>query len=178
LVTETIVADLSSDLILVVAGSIDDRERAISAYSRYRVSRSAAAGRYAVLLARAGQVGLDVETVERVALNATSRDPWLAPAERALIDRAADPIVELACHWVLKEAYGKALGKGLDLPLDRLAFAARGGTIRLGGGAAPDPAGWSFALRRHGDLLVGIACRSDGDTVRAGGQETADAAAR
>ena len=83
------------------------------------VSRSSTSACYAVAWARGGRIGLDVETVSRVALNANVDDPWLADSERHSVIAAADPVIELACRWVLREAYGKALGVGLALPLDR-----------------------------------------------------------
>lgn len=153
-------AALGAHLRLIVTS----RDRADAAAARVCggpvVSRSRVADRHAVLLATGGLAGLDMETIARVALNATPQDGWLAGAERALVERSGQPAVELACHWVLKEAYGKALGVGLDLRLDELAFGARGGGIALGGMAAPpDAALWDFALHRHGDALFGTAYR-------------------
>ena len=111
-----------------------------------------------MLVARDGRAGIDVETLDRVALNATPEDGWLAAAERTLVAQAPEPMLELACHWVLKEAYGKALGVGLALSLDALAFAGEGGTVVLAGAAAPAPGeGWRFALYRHADTLLAVA---------------------
>ena len=149
--------------VLIVADTRIDRDHAMGeavarSHSPPAVSRSGAADRYALLTAPGGRVGLDMETIERVALNATARDDWLALSERHLVEQSAAPVLELACHWVLKEAYGKALGVGLDLPLSGLAFAQRGGSIALDGHAAPsDHEGWRFALYRDGDLLFGTA---------------------
>lgn len=159
-------ADLGDGRVLIVAGSVNDRDQAMRVAAArsggaFTVSRSRAAGRFAVLLARAGQAGLDMETLDRIVRNATPQDPWLAPAERVLVERSAEPTVELACHWVLKEAYGKALGVGLDLRLVALAFGSRDGTITLEGIDAPGPEeGWSFGLFRDADTLFGTACRS------------------
>ncbi|WP_174292217.1 4'-phosphopantetheinyl transferase family protein [Sphingomonas bacterium] len=121
-----------------------------------------AAGRCAVVVGPAGSVGLDIETIARIELNATSQDSWLAPDERSLIDGAKAPAMELACRWVLKEAYGKALGVGLALPLDQLSFRSRRGGVSLEGAAAPPRSdGWAFRLYRHADLIVGLAARAD-----------------
>jgi 4'-phosphopantetheinyl transferase EntD len=116
------------------------------------VSRSATPGVRALLVAPVGRVGLDIETLDRVALNTTADDAWLAPEERARIAQAAEPVLELACCWVLKEAYGKALGVGLALPLDRLIFGARDGAVTLGTGVR-----WRFALYRYEDTLFALA---------------------
>lgn len=120
------------------------------------ISRSATTGMRGVLAAPAGRVGLDVETLERVGLNATVDDGWLAPPERVRVRGARNPVLELACCWVLKEAYGKALGVGLDLPLDRLAFGARGGGIHLAGASDPGDR-WRFALYRRANILLATA---------------------
>ncbi|MEG3092746.1 4'-phosphopantetheinyl transferase superfamily protein [Sphingomonas sp. PB1R3] len=116
-------------------------------------SRSAVPGCHAEMVASKGRIGLDVETLARIALNAAPGDPWLAPCERRIVAAASDPLIELAGRWVLREAYGKALGVGLAMPLDTLVFQGRGDRITLCGVAE----GWSFALYRCGDTMFGIA---------------------
>lgn len=156
---------LEGGLRLVVAPATVGRD-ALMKVARGPVAGSAATSRSAagewrgVIVAPAGRVGLDIETLTRIALDAAADDPWLAPAERLLVAEAAEPLLELACHWVLKEAYGKALGVGLALPLDRLAFGVEGGVAVLKGDAAPPgSARWSFPLYRRGDAIFGIARR-------------------
>lgn len=116
---------------------------------------SAGAPGVRALLLGTGRIGVDVETLPRVALNASANDDWLGAAERALLRGLSPPhvVVELACRWVLREAYGKALGRGLDLPLARLAFTVRAGRIAL----PSDDGRWRFALHRRGDLILGTA---------------------
>lgn len=123
-------------------------------------SRSSADQHRVLALANPGPVGVDLERLDRVARNATQRDGWLARDEQALIATADDPLLELACHWVLKEAYGKALDVGLALPLDALAFGGAGCEIVLRGSAAPMRRdGWRFHLFRQGDSLIAVARR-------------------
>ncbi|WP_322965150.1 4'-phosphopantetheinyl transferase superfamily protein [Sphingomonas fuzhouensis] len=150
-------ADLGKGRMLLLAPSAADRDAAAARMTGRVtvVSRSSASGCHAAAWARCGRIGLDVETVSRVALNADVGDSWLADSERPLVIAAADPVIELACRWVLREAYGKALGVGLALPLDRLAFHARAGRIVL---ETPWPsAGWEFALYRRGETLCAVA---------------------
>jgi hypothetical protein len=123
-------------------------------------SRSRADRYGATVVAPATHVGLDIETLDRIALNATSSDAWLAPLEAAMVGTAADPVLELACHWVLKEAFGKALGVGLALPLEALVFCGGAGGVVLEGAAAPAPDEyWQFALYRRDEVVFGVAYR-------------------
>lgn len=117
----------------------------------------AAAGGSRVLLLGGGPLGVDVETLDRVALNVTAKDDWLAPVERVLLVTLspAEQILELGCRWVLREAYGKASGRGLDLPLPLLAFTARSGSVALPSPIAPSNDGWTFSLHRRGSLIIG-----------------------
>lgn len=118
-------------------------------------SRSRSGGWHAVALGTDGRIGVDVETLARIALNATPDDPWLAASERGVVQAAADPLMEIGCRWVLKEAYGKARGVGLAIPLDRLAFHGCHGGIALSG--AEDVSGWTFALYRQADAICAVA---------------------
>lgn len=123
-------------------------------------SRSSADRHRVLAMAGSGPLGVDLERLDRVARNATGRDGWLAQAEQAQIASADDPLLELACHWVLKEAYGKALDVGLALPLDALAFGGEGCEIVLRGSAAPMRRdGWRFHLFRQGNSLIAVARR-------------------
>jgi hypothetical protein len=139
-------ADLGGGVTLTFADTPLERASGIA-------SRSAAPGCHAEATARAGRLGLDVETLARVALDTAVDDPWLTPEERRIVAATADPLLDLACRWVLKEAYGKALGIGLALPFERIAVRGTDGRIALDGAGS----GWRFALYRHGDALFGLA---------------------
>lgn len=122
------------------------------------LSATRVADRLFVAVAASGRVGIDAETDARVALNAAADDGWLSPAERRALGRcdAADLTIELGCRWVLKEAYGKAIGQGLGFPLSRLGFApVHAGIAAMWHDAPLD--GWRFALARAGDALLGLA---------------------
>lgn len=119
-----------------------------------RFSRSRADGITAELVAASGCVGVDIETFGRIAANVRSDDPWLTARERRTVEQMLDPTRELACRWVLKEAYAKALGLGLALPPEGIGFiACRGRIVREAWG---DP-GWTFLLLMRGRCVIGIA---------------------
>ncbi|MGE3886335.1 MAG: 4'-phosphopantetheinyl transferase superfamily protein [Vicinamibacterales bacterium] len=80
-------------------------------------------GLVAFAMARTRDVGVDVECIDR-ALTHDVADRFFAPAEvaalRALPER--DQARVFFDYWTLKEAYIKARGMGLALPLRRFAF--------------------------------------------------------
>lgn len=104
-----------------------------------------------------GPIGVDAENSDRASAGMDLAARYFSPQE--LADLRAAPLAERAGrffdYWTLKEAYLKARGTGLSLPLD-------GFSIDLGGagpqrGVAPisisfeprmadDPAWWQFAL--------------------------------
>jgi 4'-phosphopantetheinyl transferase len=105
-----------------------------------------------------GLLGVDVERC------APRRSDWIELARLALHPREAERLAGLAgperwrgfyrC-WTLKEALAKALGAGLALPFDRIAFSGDG---RLE--AAPDTcadASWRFVAFDVGGDFVGAA---------------------
>lgn len=105
-------------------------------------------GLAAVAVCRGHRIGVDVERVDRVVLEEVP-ERHFAPAE--VRDLRALPVEAQGAaffeYWTLKEAYIKARGLGLALPLDQFAF-----TLRSGGAPpmvtfAPgfdDAAHWQF----------------------------------
>ena len=88
-------------------------------------------GLVALAVARGHRVGLDVEAVTR---------PVLEDIPERQRSRFFD-------YWTLKEAYIKARGMGLALPLDQFAFALAPGSppaIRFAAGFDDDPTRWQF----------------------------------
>lgn len=94
------------------------------------------------------EVGIDVEPLSRHAQIVRVADSVFAPAELAEMvalgdkDRA-DRAVSL---WTLKEAYIKARGMGMSLPLRELAFHFDQPALRVVAPEAvdPDPSRWAF----------------------------------
>jgi 4'-phosphopantetheinyl transferase len=110
------------------------------------------AGLVACAIARAGEIGVDVEDTSR-ARHADVPRRFFSTAE-------ADALAALPAHerqvrfyeyWTLKEAYIKARGMGLSLPLDGFSMLLDGGgspRIRFLPSLPDDPASWQFAQFR------------------------------
>jgi 4'-phosphopantetheinyl transferase len=67
-----------------------------------------------------GELGLDVEKVRHLESLTEMARKHFSPSEFAALDALADEARELAFYrcWTRKEAYIKALGEGLSMPLD------------------------------------------------------------
>jgi 4'-phosphopantetheinyl transferase len=96
-------------------------------------------------------VGVDVETVERlVSFDGIARRCFSAD-ERAALDRCPP---EERCsrffeHWTLKEALAKAVGRGLTLPFGGLSFhVGEAPTVVFEREFRDDPSAWRFFLVR------------------------------
>jgi 4'-phosphopantetheinyl transferase len=108
-------------------------------------------------------VGIDVEDAECAAPLEVAQTNF-ALEERVTLD--ALPISERSRrffeYWTLKEAYLKARGLGLTLPLDELAFRLSGPkpTISFGPRLRDDPRRWRFESWGYHGHLVGLAVRT------------------
>jgi len=80
-------------------------------------------GMVACVLARNFEVGIDVENVDRSA-NLDVARRYFAPAEVAYLEKVPEERrgATFFLFWTLKEAYVKARGIGLSLPLEQFAF--------------------------------------------------------
>ena len=138
-------------------------------------------GRSVLVVSRKVEVGVDVESLQReVELLALARRYFATPEVRMLEDLAPEPQRELFfALWTLKEAWVKAKGLGLRVPLDEFSFhgpgltlaanAADAQSVAIGApGAAAielhcDPqlleqaADWSFRLLRQGEFRIAVA---------------------
>jgi 4'-phosphopantetheinyl transferase len=122
--------------------------RARHAPARPRLNLSGTNGLVACASATADvALGVDVEIVERLPPHEVVRafaSSELA-AMRALPPEAGER--RLYEVWTLKEAYAKARGLGLALPLDQVAFVIEAGApvaVSFGPGIADDAASWEF----------------------------------
>jgi 4'-phosphopantetheinyl transferase len=109
----------------------------------------------------AGTVGVDVEKVDEGRTEPGIWQHYFAPAEVAVL--TALPIAE-RCerffrYWTLKEAYIKARGLGLSLPLKEFWFLLEDQIrIAFAPTLADDPSRWQFAQQRLGDdFLLAVA---------------------
>lgn len=100
----------------------------------------------AVTIGRA--VGVDVERVDRVVTDGIA-ERHFAPDEVAALRRLAPDVQARVFfeYWTLKEAYIKARGMGLAIPLDAFAFTLRGAAppaIAFADGFDDRPERWQF----------------------------------
>ncbi len=108
----------------------------------------------AVTLAR--DIGVDVEDVTRRAAGLDIAERYFAEAETGALARVPEPERDRAFfdYWTLKEAYIKARGMGLALPLGAFAFQltpAAHPTIAFTAELDDDPRAWQFQLFRPTD---------------------------
>lgn len=137
-------------------------------------------GCIAVALTRRGEIGVDVEAIAPDRANEKIARHYFASSEvRQLHGLSAEQMPLRFCRfWSLKEAYIKARGLGLRIPLKDFAFAFAepdrleqpGPGIRIAFTSAirDDPAAWQFHTRRAGaDHLLSLAIRRQrGEDVR------------
>ena len=132
-------------------------------------------GLVACAVALVPEIGVDVEDIERAPLNRDLPARYFSASEADALDRvpAEMRVSRFFDYWTLKEAYIKARGMGLSLPLNGFSMhldAARPPQISFAATVEDDPASWQFAqfnpsprhrlavaARRRGpDLTIGF----------------------
>jgi 4'-phosphopantetheinyl transferase len=118
-------------------------------------------------ITRDAVVGVDVEDRARAVLDRRIVARYCAPAERVAIDALGDHDWQdrFLQYWTLKEAYLKARGLGIAVPLADLSFALAGPDgITLSSARTPDvpDATWAFSLSTLGDRHYVAAAVSTG----------------
>jgi 4'-phosphopantetheinyl transferase len=131
---------------------------------------SHASGMIVLAITRSREVGVDVECQsrgEKSPERADIADRFFSPREardlRSLpMHRQADRFYDL---WTLKEAYIKACGKGLSMPLDEFGFrfpCSHGVDIEFSSEITDDPRNWKFwLLKASEDHKVALAIKGD-----------------
>jgi 4'-phosphopantetheinyl transferase len=119
---------------------------------RLRFNLSHTRGLVACAVALEHDVGVDVEHVDRRVQIDQVAESVFSDAERAALARLPEDARRARFFelWTLKEAYIKAVGKGLSLRLLSITLDLDGGPEPRIGFAPPvedDPAAWWFALR-------------------------------
>jgi len=113
-------------------------------------SLSHADGCVACVVSRHEAVGVDVETVSRRVAPLSTANRFFAPEEVETLRSLPEPaaIERFFDYWTLKEAYLKARGFGLNLPLDAFAMQVSREAIEISfkPDIADDPQGWRFSL--------------------------------
>lgn len=115
-----------------------------------RFNLSNTRGLIACVVARCREVGVDVEDIERSGETVSIADSFFSSREVAALHalpaaRRRDRFFE---YWTLKEAYIKARGMGLSLPLDQFSFLLDDGPpirIAFDPRLGDDAATWQFA---------------------------------
>jgi 4'-phosphopantetheinyl transferase len=130
-----------------------------------RFNLSHTPGLAACVVARADDVGLDLEDVRRRADIRGITRRFFAPGEVAAIERLDDERRPMAFfeRWTLKEAYLKARGAGISLPLAEVAFTLapdRPPAVSFGPAIGDTPDSWQFAhVRPTPNHLAAVAIR-------------------
>ena len=105
-------------------------------------------GLVACVVSSGVEVGIDVERVDRAADAIDLARRFFSPREVADLEACASGQrqARFIDIWTLKEAFVKAIGRGLAEPLDRFGFAIDAdGTVRFDPPAGADAAAWQFA---------------------------------
>jgi len=117
-------------------------------------------------VARGAEVGFDVELIDRAVDEQGIAERFFTPAECADIDgcAATERPVRFIELWTLKEAYIKAVGRGLSHPLDEFGFTfGEQNEIRFAAPDGADSGQWMFALFAplpRARMAVAVAVRS------------------
>lgn len=107
-------------------------------------------------------VGVDVELLAPIEV-AEMAEQFFSPEERAELSRFEDAarLSRFYELWTLREAYLKARGIGLTLPLDQLVFRptpSGGAEAEFGPAVGDDPANWQFGLTRLTNRHMAATC--------------------
>jgi 4'-phosphopantetheinyl transferase len=118
--------------------------------STLHFSLSHADGCVACVVSGHETVGVDVETVSRRVAPLSTALRFFAPEEVETLRRLPEPAAteRFFDYWTLKEAYLKARGFGLNLPLDAFAMQVSREAIEISfkPDIPDDPQGWRFQL--------------------------------
>jgi 4'-phosphopantetheinyl transferase len=113
-------------------------------------------GLVTVALASRGAIGVDVEEIDEAKADLAVADAYFARSEVEMLQKAP-PSERARCFfrlWTLKEAYIKAIGKGLSVPLNSFAFTFEPIRVAFLPGAADDASNWRFSTLPASDRHV------------------------
>ena len=113
------------------------------------------------LIAQGGEVGVDVEPFTRASGIAEVAPRVFSELERSQLDGLADRerLDRGVSLWTLKEAYIKARGMGLSLPLDKVSFVFGGAAeirLELNASLNDESSRWRFYLLDHAGHRVAL----------------------
>lgn len=141
-------------------------------FVRFRFNLSHTGGMVAWALGDDREVGIDVEDTERRSGGVELADRYFSPSEVADLMRVPEASRRRVFfdYWTLKEAYIKARGMGLAIPLDKFSFTlspTSDPTIRFAPDLVDDPSRWHFATHSLGarHALAIAARKTDAEPV-------------
>jgi 4'-phosphopantetheinyl transferase len=113
------------------------------------------------LIARGAEVGVDVEPFTRASAIAEVAPRVFSELELSQLDGLEDRerLDRGVSLWTLKEAYIKARGMGLSLPLDKISFVFGGAEeirLELDASLSDEPGRWRFCLLDHAGHRVAL----------------------
>ena len=126
--------------------------------SRIEFNVSHTRGLVACAFAQVPEIGIDVEDIERRPVSPDLARRFFSAAEATALEAvpAPDRLSRFFDYWTLKEAYLKARGTGLTLPLDSFTMQIESGKpaqIQFTAADDDDPASWQIVQfdpsRRH-----------------------------
>jgi 4'-phosphopantetheinyl transferase len=146
-----------------------------------RFNLSNTRGLVACAVALEGEIGVDVEAMDRAGDLLGIADRFMATPEAKDI-HALPPdtqAIRFFTYWTLKEAYIKARGMGLSIPLDKFWFlldstvsASSPARLVLAPDMDDDASGWSFAQLQPTDRHLLAVARREPATLNASGGDT------
>jgi 4'-phosphopantetheinyl transferase len=136
---------------------------------RLRMNLSHTRGLAAVAVTLGRDIGIDVEWMERRNLTRELGLSIFSGPECEAVARCGEEDLDetLFAFWTLKEAYIKAVGKGLAIPLDAFAFTLDPLSISFFPPLDDDPGDWLFQRHRPtGEHALALAIRHAGSPPR------------
>jgi 4'-phosphopantetheinyl transferase len=155
-------------------------EIAVPELGHLRFNLSNTRGLVACAVALEGEIGVDVEVLDRAGGLLEIADRFMAAPEATAI-RALPPDAQglrFFKYWTLKEAYIKARGMGLSIPLDKFWFlldgevsASPAARLVLAPEMDDDASGWSFAQLQPTDRYLLAVARREPAALRGAGAD-------
>jgi 4'-phosphopantetheinyl transferase len=114
------------------------------------------------------EVGVDVEPHERAHNIMAVAERVFSLAERAQLNElgATEKLDRVLSLWTLKEAYIKARGMGLAMPLEKISFlyeCHQGARLEIDSGVDEDPARWRFCSFDHAGHRIAVVVEQRAD---------------
>jgi 4'-phosphopantetheinyl transferase len=127
---------------------------------RFNLSNSP--GLVVCLIAQGAEVGVDAEAIERAEKVSELAPEVLSPLELVQLEalRGPERLDRVLSLWTLKEAYIKARGVGLSLPLNKISFlfgGVEGIRMELDPSLGTEPGSrWQFCLVKHAGHCIAL----------------------